>query len=647
MGAINVADDILQVFREGRVDAKTLSDFMSKKASETIDRRLAPSIRPFQYYLDYWDTVPTIVNDAINNTAVEGGVLADTFVTATANGVDTIARTQRDVNSDTKSIKDFIDAKLANDFAASVGGKVFIPNGNYTTAADLDMTNFWGSGVITNTVNNKVFSRPDSEYVMPEFYGITDADASSGMHSALDKGYVRLKSGRTYKVNGTYSINKDIVIDGNNATLLGSDNVVMQVFADCTITIRNLNGSGFKNLIKNTGNFKVKLDFQGCDFTEVKKLVDFGSVGSLAFYLKGNKFSKMFSAIWAICAIKGSLAEYNEFTEMANIATDPLAEHMNVFKLANGTTLHNSGLVVFRHNTFSDISGGMPSGSGYVVPIFAAVKQLICDGNVFENIRGSDDAVEHRSRAIYSYGFNDKIINNTFINAGRYEIVTLKGDITATSMPSIVSGNSFHQDFPLTNGGLTVETAFNVDISKNVWTGNYARVRVGSSGYQFGTVNFSGNNFNTVNAIKMDFTNTRILNIHSNTLYRADRASSPDDNILSIGSDNGHVINVISIKGNTVTTPNTRPTSGTSPRRFITITNESIIDKAVIRGNELLGGSPDWLPHSLLIEDAKDMHVIWSDNIVDNAMLPDITGGTFTSYNNIYDGILETSVPTP
>ena len=47
------------------------------------------------------------VQVAIDNTAVEGGVLADTFVTATANGVGTVARTQRDVNSDSIHIKDF------------------------------------------------------------------------------------------------------------------------------------------------------------------------------------------------------------------------------------------------------------------------------------------------------------------------------------------------------------------------------------------------------------------------------------------------------------------------------------------------------------------------------------------------------------
>ena len=37
----------------------------------------------------------------------ENGVLADTFVIATANGVGTVARTQRDVNADTVHIKDF------------------------------------------------------------------------------------------------------------------------------------------------------------------------------------------------------------------------------------------------------------------------------------------------------------------------------------------------------------------------------------------------------------------------------------------------------------------------------------------------------------------------------------------------------------
>ena len=55
----------------------------------------------------YLATLPGIVNNAINNTAVDGGILADTFVTATANGVGKVPRTQRDVNSEYTTIADF------------------------------------------------------------------------------------------------------------------------------------------------------------------------------------------------------------------------------------------------------------------------------------------------------------------------------------------------------------------------------------------------------------------------------------------------------------------------------------------------------------------------------------------------------------
>lgn len=50
-----------------------------------------------------------VVNDAINNTAVEGGVLADTFVTATKKTSTAVARSMRDVNGDVVSVLDFYD----------------------------------------------------------------------------------------------------------------------------------------------------------------------------------------------------------------------------------------------------------------------------------------------------------------------------------------------------------------------------------------------------------------------------------------------------------------------------------------------------------------------------------------------------------
>ena len=72
-----------------------------------------------------------ITKDAINNTAVEGGVLADTFVTATAKHVGAIPRTQADKNSDIVSVQDFYsgDWNEAFDKALATGRKVNIGEG--------------------------------------------------------------------------------------------------------------------------------------------------------------------------------------------------------------------------------------------------------------------------------------------------------------------------------------------------------------------------------------------------------------------------------------------------------------------------------------------------------------------------------------
>lgn len=118
MGEIKVADDVLKIFADGRVDAKSLSNYMSEPKGRFVSRRLAPPVESFDTHIDKLTraenaaalivkTIPDTVNDAINNTAVEGGILADTFVTVTANGAGKIARTQRDKNKDTVSVKDF------------------------------------------------------------------------------------------------------------------------------------------------------------------------------------------------------------------------------------------------------------------------------------------------------------------------------------------------------------------------------------------------------------------------------------------------------------------------------------------------------------------------------------------------------------
>lgn len=78
-----------------------------------------------------------ITNDAINNTAVEGGVLADTFVTVTAKEIGSTPRNLRDVINDRVSIKDFgakgdgSNATAAICLAVATGKPVWLPKGDY------------------------------------------------------------------------------------------------------------------------------------------------------------------------------------------------------------------------------------------------------------------------------------------------------------------------------------------------------------------------------------------------------------------------------------------------------------------------------------------------------------------------------------
>ena len=110
--------DILQIIADASVDARSLSEFVFKPADFMVKRRLGGDIHTLKHYLDNFDetktiisayvaTIPTIVNDAINNTAVEGGVLADTFVTMTKKGEGTVARNLRDVNADKIVLADY------------------------------------------------------------------------------------------------------------------------------------------------------------------------------------------------------------------------------------------------------------------------------------------------------------------------------------------------------------------------------------------------------------------------------------------------------------------------------------------------------------------------------------------------------------
>ena len=172
-------NDIVQTIAEARVDARSLSEFVFKPADFTVTRRLAPSVRTLQYYIDLFNNLNVVfarsvtaaqnsldlsvinaqgkvgyiestVQNAINNTAVEGGVLADTFLTATAYHPDTYARTQRSIRADTVSMLDFIPLDLHESIRSY--------------AYNVDLTSYVQKAIDYCVLNNKKLNVPAGGY---------------------------------------------------------------------------------------------------------------------------------------------------------------------------------------------------------------------------------------------------------------------------------------------------------------------------------------------------------------------------------------------------------------------------------------------------------------------------------------------------
>ena len=140
-----MADDVLKVFADARIDARSLSEFVYKPASFIVSRRLSPPINTLDFYLNYFDninstykssaaTVQSAVNQAkqsviaadaliatnasnasnavasaIEGVAIDANLINDALVVTvpTFGAVDAIPRTQASKNSERISVKDF------------------------------------------------------------------------------------------------------------------------------------------------------------------------------------------------------------------------------------------------------------------------------------------------------------------------------------------------------------------------------------------------------------------------------------------------------------------------------------------------------------------------------------------------------------
>lgn len=176
-GAVVVKDGVLQQWKGGEWKSAIESELAEKADKSYVDTVRGESVRFYQTLTEANADIENLtVNQAVNVGEVENGglwykatsgaasltkspydtkirneldalpfedgVLSDTFVTATADGVNAAVRTQRDKNSDTVSVKDFATPQDGVNYLKSKGGgELYFPFGDYPCQVLIDSPN--------------------------------------------------------------------------------------------------------------------------------------------------------------------------------------------------------------------------------------------------------------------------------------------------------------------------------------------------------------------------------------------------------------------------------------------------------------------------------------------------------------------------
>lgn len=196
----------------------------------------------------YLATIPGTVNDAINNTAVEGGVLAATFVTVEEQITGEGALSLRDFNSRTiltvNSIAELLQVKATSGRAVFVKdsqGGVFVYDSSKSAIDD-------GGLVINGWVRQL-----QTPYITPEMFGCKGdgvADDSIAMGRFAAASHRHKVASKTYKLTTTPSFavkHQNTIIDFSSGTIIGTE------FDYCAIEITN--NVAVKSLTIKTGDY--------------------------------------------------------------------------------------------------------------------------------------------------------------------------------------------------------------------------------------------------------------------------------------------------------------------------------------------------------------------------------------------------------
>lgn len=279
MGEAKVADDILKIFAEGRVDAQSLSAFMEQPSDALVPRRLAQPINTLNYFLDYLQALEKVytqktgvvdvngvqvkaitqaVIDALNSAAIDNNTQVDTLVTATPQAVGMVTRTQADVNSDIVNAKTFgvnsnadsAAIKKAIDYAIATGARIVF-NFNVTFKIPSHAPNIQSIIDIATNIGKREFTiliESGHEITKPVMFQngdysnftISSEDAVVNLGSTFpsNSNFIGVYRATGARINCLFDI-KDKGVDAINMSRLG----FLEILAGCGVKNANRTGA--------------------------------------------------------------------------------------------------------------------------------------------------------------------------------------------------------------------------------------------------------------------------------------------------------------------------------------------------------------------------------------------------------------------
>lgn len=292
-----MADDIVQIIENARVDATSLSEFIYYPANVMVQRRLAPSIHTLNYYLDYLHgleliysqetgtvivngeeikTVRQAVNDSIDS-AIIGEYQTQLEARVATNETDIDQETQRAITRE-GNIEDLVEAEelRATQAEESISQDLNDLSQNLSAQSfDTGITATAKFGGVERELSEKL-----TDYNTPKDFGAsgnTEADLLGLSGIGLDEGGIIHTDNRSFTIAASNATDYDAITVGGAKLYINKEPTSFETRAEFVAAVEN--GLKIKkDTVIQAGNVSYIYDKTSSEILDLPNFKPFGTV---------------------------------------------------------------------------------------------------------------------------------------------------------------------------------------------------------------------------------------------------------------------------------------------------------------------------------------------------------------------------------